>query len=72
LSPNCSKIHLYEHLQFKKNFLSSLALAIYGKGRGRLGGEGRRGEGKGKGKGEREGRQAGELAPPNTKTKLRL
>jgi hypothetical protein len=39
-----------------------------------MGGEGRGGEGKGKGegKGEREGREAEELAPPNTKTKLRL
>jgi hypothetical protein len=41
-----------------------------------MGGEGRRQEGRGrergKGKGEREGRKAGELAPSNTKTKLRL
>jgi hypothetical protein len=51
----------YEHLQFKKIFLGSLALAIYGNGRGRMGGEGRGGEGRGgegreeKGRGGRQG-----------------
>jgi hypothetical protein len=48
----------YEHLQFKKIFSGSLALAIYGKGRERMqrggrGGKGTGGEGKGKGEGER-------------------
>jgi hypothetical protein len=63
-----NELKVYEHLQFKKNFLGSLALAMHireGKGW-----EGRGGE-RGKGKGEREGRETGELAPPNTKTKLR-
>jgi hypothetical protein len=37
----------YEHVQFKKIFLGSLTLAIYGKGRETMGGEGRGGEGRG-------------------------
>jgi hypothetical protein len=43
----------HEHLQFKKNFLGSLALAINGKGRGRMGA--REGRGKEKGSGGRQG-----------------
>jgi hypothetical protein len=43
-----------------------------GEGRGEEGREGKGREGKGGEEGEREGRKAGELAPPNTKTKLRL
>jgi hypothetical protein len=55
----------YEHLQFQKFFLGSLALAVYGR-RGE-GWEGRGREGRGKGEGETEGRKAGELAPQTQK-----
>jgi hypothetical protein len=56
-------------VEFEKNFLRSLTLAIYGKGRGKMGGEGRGWEGKGRRKVGEEGRG---VSPPNKKTKLRL
>jgi hypothetical protein len=51
----------YEHLQFQKKFLGSLALAIYGRGGARMGGEGRgqegrRRQGRGKERGKDKGR----------------
>jgi hypothetical protein len=52
----------YEHLQFKKFVLGSLALAIYGKGRATLGGregEGGRGEEGGRGRGRGRGKEKG-------------
>jgi hypothetical protein len=57
----------YEHLQFQKNFLGSLPLAIYGRRKERRGGEGK-GEREGKG-GRRKGGEGGRgVSPPNTKT----
>jgi hypothetical protein len=50
--------------------LGSLALAIYGKGRGRMGGEGRGGEGRGgeRGRGRRKGGEGGRgVSPPKHK-----